>query len=101
MAEPLVIAFPEPLDYAMLQHALEVRGVAGKVEVANGETEWRFKPAQPWKPGAHEIVIPTNLEDLAGNKVGRAFDVDVRPATRSASAGSCRKPMRGRNGAGN
>lgn len=75
--EPLVIAFPEPLDYAMLQHALEVRGVAGKIEVANGETEWRFTPAQPWKSGQHEIVIPTNLEDLAGNKVGRAFDVDV------------------------
>ena len=76
-SDPLVIVFPEPLDYAMLQHAIEVRGVTGKVDVQKGETEWRFTPDQPWKSGAHEIVVPTNLEDLAGNKVGRPFDVDV------------------------
>jgi hypothetical protein len=75
--EALLVKFPEPLDYAMLQHAIEVRGVAGKVEVSQGETEWRFTPAQPWKPGDHELLIQSNLEDLAGNKVGRAFDVDI------------------------
>jgi hypothetical protein len=76
-SEALVIEFPDPLDYAMLQHAIEVRGVAGKVDVQRGETEWRFTPAQPWKSGEHELVVQSNLEDLAGNKVGRAFDVDV------------------------
>jgi hypothetical protein len=76
-SDALVVEFPEPLDYAMLQHAIEVRGVAGKVDVQHGETEWRFTPAQPWKAGEHELVIQSNLEDLAGNKVGRAFDVDT------------------------
>jgi hypothetical protein len=76
-SDPLVVTFPESLDYAMLQHAIEVEGVAGRIDVAKNETEWRFTPAQPWKPGDHKLVIQTTLEDLAGNKVGRAFDVDV------------------------
>ena len=44
---PLVIAFPKPLDYALLQHEIEVTGVAGKVAVARDETEWRFTPDAP------------------------------------------------------
>ncbi len=75
--EPLVAQFPEPLDYAMLQHAIAVRGVSGKVEVTRGEMEWRFTPDHAWKAGPHQLVIQTALEDLAGNRVGRAFDVDV------------------------
>jgi hypothetical protein len=96
-SEPLVIVFPEPLDYAMLQHAIEVRGVAGKIDVQRGETEWRFTPDQPWKSGSHEIVVPTNLEDLAGNKVGRAFDVDVfEKVTRTVERETVSLPFRTR-----
>lgn len=76
-SEPLVITFPEPLDYAMLQHAIQVRDVPGTIAVGHRETEWRFIPDRPWGAGPHELIVPTNLEDLAGNKVGRAFDVDV------------------------
>jgi hypothetical protein len=76
-SDPLVVTFPESLDFAMLQHAIEVDGVAGRIEVAKNETEWRYTPSQPWKPGAHKLLIQTALEDLAGNKVGRPFDVDV------------------------
>jgi len=75
--DPLVLEFPEPLDYAMLQHAITVRGVAGKIEVTRGEMEWRFTPDQPWKAGEHNIDVRTALEDLAGNRVGRPFDVDT------------------------
>ena len=75
--EPLVVSFPEPLDYAMLQHSITVRGVAGTVEVTRGEMEWRFTPEQPWTAGEHRVLVQTALEDLAGNRVGRAFDVDV------------------------
>jgi hypothetical protein len=95
--EPLIIVFPEPLDYAMLQHAIEVRGVTGKVDVQRGETEWRFTPVQPWKAGSHAIVVPTNLEDLAGNKVGRAFDVDVfEKVTRTVERETVSLPFRTR-----
>ena len=76
-ADALVIQFPEPLDYALLQHMIEVAGVPGSVEVGREETEWRFMPKQPWRAGDYKIVVQTALEDLAGNHVGRAFDVDV------------------------
>jgi hypothetical protein len=45
--------------------------------VDRNETRWEFTPRQPWKPGGYRIVVQTALEDLAGNHVGRAFDVDV------------------------
>lgn len=76
-AEPLTIDFPRPLDYALINRAITVDGVKGKVEVAAGETEWRFTPDAPWRPGAYRLTVDTALEDLAGNRVGRAFDVDT------------------------
>ncbi len=81
--EPLIATFDEPLDYAMLQHALTVAGVTGKVELDRGETRWRFTPSQPWKNAQYRLIVQSALEDLAGNRVGRAFDVDVsEPVTR-------------------
>jgi hypothetical protein len=76
-AGPLTIDFPRPLDYALLQRAITVDGVKGKVEVAPGETEWRFTPESPWRLGAYRLTVNTALEDLAGNGVGRTFDVDT------------------------
>ena len=75
-SDPLVIAFPKPLDYALLQHEIEVKGVMGSVVVGGGETEWRFTPDRAWTAGAYQIVVRTTLEDLAGNHILRAFDVD-------------------------
>lgn len=75
--DPLVLTFPRPLDYALLQRTVKVAGVAGKIAVARNETEWRFTPDAPWTAGAHELIVETTLEDLAGNRVGRPFDVDT------------------------
>ena len=50
-SDQLVIHFPKPLDYALLQHEIEVTGVTGKVAVARDETEWRFTPDSPWRAG--------------------------------------------------
>jgi len=83
--DPVVIHFPKPMDYALLQHLLEVMGpreaiegsIAGSVAVEREETEWRFTPRQAWKAGGYRVVVQTTLEDLAGNHIGRAFDVDT------------------------
>jgi hypothetical protein len=84
--DPLVIRFPKPLDYALLQHEIEVSGVTGKVAVERDETEWRFTPDGPWRAGSYSIVIRTTLEDLAGNHINRAFDVDTfDPITRTVA----------------
>jgi hypothetical protein len=79
--DPLVLDFPRPLDAALLQRFLDVIGPAGKaipgqIVLDRDETRWSFTPASPWAAGGHTIEILTSLEDLAGNKIGRAFDVD-------------------------
>jgi hypothetical protein len=81
-AEPLRVVFPEPLDHAMLHRVLwivDAKGqkVAGKIKVSDEETVWQFTPDQPWQEGAYQLVADVWLEDLAGNKIGRNFEVDV------------------------
>jgi hypothetical protein len=78
---PLTVAFPEPLDHGLLLRALGVQGadgrpVGGDVTVGRGEVTWSFTPREFWKAGAHNIVALGMLEDLAGNRIGRAFEVD-------------------------
>ncbi len=84
--EPLVVTFPKPLDHALLGHVLHVqdaagRTVAGTVAVADEEKRWQFTPERPWAAGEYVLEIESILEDVAGNRVGRAFEVDEeRPA---------------------
>lgn len=80
-AEALIVHFPAPMNYPLLQRMLQVSGAGGKitgtVSIDQQETEWRFKPQQPWAAGRYQIVVDTALEDLAGNHIGQLFDVDV------------------------
>lgn len=78
---PLRITFPKPLDHGLLFRALGVlapggQPLEGQVVVGTHELTWAFTPALPWKPGPHKIVALAMLEDLAGNRIGRAFEVD-------------------------
>ena len=78
----LQIDFPEPLDEALLQRVIEVirnggKPVLGQITVAHGERRWLFTPDQPWGKGVYLLRVRTVLEDLAGNSVGRPFEVDL------------------------
>ena len=78
---PLIVAFPEPLDHGLLLRALGVQGpdgqpIGGEIAVGRGEVTWSFTPKEFWKAGTHDIVAFGMLEDLAGNRIGRAFEVD-------------------------
>jgi len=81
----LVVRFGEPLDAALALRLISIPGVEGVATLRQEERDWFFEPASPWKPGTYEIAVDTALEDLAGNKVGRPFDVDTfeRITTRS------------------
>ena len=78
--EPVAVTFPDPLDHGLLSRALGVaregKPVAGDVTIEPGETRWLFTPRDPWPVGEHQIVALAFLEDLAGNRIGRAFEVD-------------------------
>ena len=80
--EPLVAAFSEPLDHALLHRALIVssgdgRPVEGTVGVDVGERRWRFMPAGAWQAGDYRLTALPILEDGAGNQIGRPFEVDT------------------------
>jgi len=80
--QPLVIKFPEPFDYALALRVIRVtdaggRLVPGATALADNERRWNFTPAAPWTRGPHHLVVQTTIEDLAGNNIGKAFDVDL------------------------
>lgn len=74
--DPLAIDFGESLDAALALRMITV-DLAGTAQLGPAEREWRYVPDQPWPAAKFDIVIDTALEDLAGNKVGRPFDVDT------------------------
>jgi hypothetical protein len=78
--DPLVVTFPEPLDRGLLMRALGVRRdgapVIGESAVDRQETRWMFTPEEPWREGAYDLLALDILEDVAGNQIGRAFEVD-------------------------
>ena len=81
--EPIEVAFPDPLDRAMLARSIGVvagreRGaVPGRVEIGPEERSYRFIPESPWPEGPILLEVNPELEDLAGNSVARPFEVDV------------------------
>jgi hypothetical protein len=77
-AGPLIVELPKPMNYPLLRRMIRVSGgIAGTVEVDRQETRWRFTPHAVWKAGDYQLVVDTAIEDLAGNHIGQAFDIDV------------------------
>ena len=78
-SDPLIVTFPWPLDIGLLHRALGVRRagaeVAGELIVEPGEMSVRFVPAAPWTAGDHTLMVLPILEDPAGNRPGRAFEI--------------------------
>jgi hypothetical protein len=96
---PLAVTFPEPLDHGLLQHSLWViddagRKVPGTVSVGAEETRWELTPEKAWPAGKYQLVADTRLEDLAGNSIGRPFEVDVfRPVQREIKTETVKLPF--------
>ena len=96
---PLVVTFPHPLDHGLLMRALGVRqggnDVAGEVQVAPGETRWQFTPERPWTAGAYDLLALSILEDPAGNRIGRPFEIEnFGPLDSSPAAQTVRVPFK-------
>ena len=88
----LVVSMPEPLDHALMRRAIGVedeagRPVEGEVEIGNWETRWMLTPSQPWVAGAYSLVASSIVEDLAGNKIGTPFEIDVFEQVAETTAG--------------
>jgi hypothetical protein len=86
---PLIVSFPKPLDYGLLQRALRVshghgERLDGDIQLQGGETRWLFTPRAPWQPGEYRLLAASILEDVAGNRIGRPFEVDALANGRGA-----------------
>ncbi|MDB5437711.1 MAG: hypothetical protein JWM33_138 [Caulobacteraceae bacterium] len=79
--QPLTVDFGRPLDHALILDRLQVmrdgRPVAGVIVLDDHDQVWRFRPDQPWRPGAYQLATDNELEDLAGNRPDRLFDRDA------------------------
>ena len=68
------------LDHGLLQRALWVwkgdTSLPGQARIEGAERRWVFVPHVEWTTGQHHLVVLSVLEDLAGNRIGRAFEVD-------------------------
>ncbi len=80
--EPLMVSFPESLDYALLQSAVAIRKsdgrfLEGEISLGDWEKRWFFTPNEVWVPGDYYLRISADLEDLAGNNLNRLFDTNL------------------------
>jgi hypothetical protein len=97
--DPLVVIFPKPLDHAMLERVVGVtvasgHPIEGTIAVTEKETHWSFTPQQPWQAGHYHLMADTALEDLAGNSIGRPFEVDVfHPIQRQVKSETVKIPF--------
>jgi hypothetical protein len=95
----LTLIFPEPMDHALAQRVICVTSatgelLAGATALEDQERRWTFTPARPWRHGAYQLVIQTTIEDLAGNNIGKPFEVDlVGPVQRRLANPSVKLPF--------
>jgi hypothetical protein len=80
--DPLVVVFPKPMDHALAQRLIRVAGepeviVEGAVSLEDQERRWIFTPDTVWRRGRYQLIIQSTLEDLAGNNIGKPFEVDL------------------------
>jgi hypothetical protein len=86
--QPLSVRFSAAFDHALLQRILTVhdaggREIEGTIAVSDRETLWQFTPKTAWVKGNYRLIADVALEDVAGNRLDRPFDVDVfRPIPR-------------------
>ncbi len=95
----LQLTFPKPMDHALAQRLILVADPAGRLMVGDiglgdEERQWSFIPSQSWRGGHYQLVVQTTLEDLAGNNVGKPFEVDLlEPVQQRLSNSSVRVPF--------
>lgn len=75
--DPLSLTFAEPLEHALALRLITVPGIPGRAALHDDGQQWSYTPETAWKAGRHTVVIQPELEDLAGNSIGKPFEVDI------------------------
>ena len=97
---PLDVTFSKPLDHALLERVIAVTDSAdhelqGTITITEKETHWSFTPKQSWQADGYNLTVETTLEDLAGNSIGRPFEIDVfHPIQRQVRSETVKIPFK-------
>jgi len=83
--DALKIVFPDPMEHALALRMIHVtrgseasnRTVEGAITLSDEERQWTLVPLEPWHRGPHHVVVRSTIEDLAGNNIGKPFEVDL------------------------
>jgi len=78
----LQIDFEKPLDHALALRMIRFldssgKSISGQSRTEDSERRLSFTPEEPWLPGSYTIAVESIIEDLAGNNIGKPFEVDV------------------------
>ena len=84
--DSLVVTVPRPLDHALALRLIGVEDAAGtplrgSIALENHDRRIVLRPSRAWRRGEYHLVVGGTLEDIAGNSVQRAFDVDHHDAS--------------------
>lgn len=88
--DPLQITFDRPFDAHLLESDIRVVSktgeiIDGDVVVDDHETAWRFQPSDAWDSETIDIVVDSELEDVAGNNFKDLLDHSVGTKTKDIS----------------
>jgi hypothetical protein len=80
--DALTVYFSEPMDAALSLRVILVLNPAGRMAegttaLSDHEKCWSFTPEASWQAGPHQLQVQNTIEDLAGNNIGKAFEVDL------------------------
>jgi hypothetical protein len=95
----LTMTFPKPMDQALAQRVIRVISDSGQLlegatALEDEERRWSFIPTSPWRRGHYHLAVQTTIEDLAGNNIGKPFEVDlVEPLERRLPSASVKLPF--------
>jgi hypothetical protein len=77
--DALSVTFEQPVDHALAERMIVVLDdagqlVSGDIVAATDGRSWSFTPSDPWHAGEYALHVSAELEDFAGNSVGRPFE---------------------------
>lgn len=93
----LLIAFDRPMDEVLASKCITIHGkqsgpMAGHATLT-GSNLWRFTPQQPWAADEYHVEVLPHLEDVAGNNLNNAFDIDLSKESRVNSSAVVKIPF--------
>jgi hypothetical protein len=90
--QPLLVDFPHALDAALALRTFTVRRGQSEIDcrasLEQNETRLLLTPEHGWRAGRYSLVVDPVLEDIAGNRIGRPFDIDTRAHGRPEAHGA-------------